>query len=101
VRPARAPIVADLGVWVDRAFLIAEYDPEADAIRVNARAVDAILAALGEREAERFVACAAEHERFHREHPRATEAEARAHANAVTGGDAERFARALAAARAG
>jgi hypothetical protein len=89
--------IADLGAW-GAAWLAAEYDPEADAIRIDARAVALIATALGRAEAERFVACATAHERFHRAYPEATEAEARAHAAASSGADAERYERILRAA---
>lgn len=84
----------DLGTW-GAASLLAEYDPEDGAIRVNARAVAAIRAALGPGEAERFVACAIAHERFHRAHPEASEGEAREAARLATGGDARVYARIL------
>jgi hypothetical protein len=88
--------VADLGSW-GGVTLVSEYDPEGDAIRINARAIACVRAALGRREARRFVACAIAHERFHRTHPRASEAQARAYAAALTGADAERYAAVLAA----
>jgi len=88
--------IADLGSW-GAATLVSEYDPEGDAIRINARAIACVRAALGAHEARRFVACAIEHERFHRVCPHASEAEARAHAAATTGADAERYASVLAA----
>jgi len=78
--------IADLGAWTGM-MLVAEYDPEADAIRVNARAVARIRAALGAQEAARFVICAVAHERFHRSHPAAGEAEAHAYAEATSGVD--------------
>ncbi len=86
--------IVDLGAW-GAASLLAEYDPEDDAIRVNARAVAAIRAALGPAEAGRFVACAVAHERFHRAHPEASEAEAREAARLATGGDARVYAQVL------
>ncbi len=79
--------IADLGRWSGGARLLAEYDPEGDAIRVDARAVERVRRALGEREAERFVRCAVAHERCHRERPGATEEEAHAFARAVSGAD--------------
>ncbi len=86
--------IVDLGSW-GAASLLAEYDPEDDAIRVNARAVAAIRAALGPEEAERFVVCAVAHERFHRAHPAASEGEARDAARLATGGDARLYAQVL------
>jgi hypothetical protein len=86
--------IADLGRW-GAAHLLAEYDPEDDAIRVDARAVAAVAAALGPAEARRFVACAVAHESYHRAHPRATEADARRFARETTGGDADAYARLL------
>jgi hypothetical protein len=82
--------LADLGEW-GAATLVAEYDPEDDAIRVNARAVARVRAALGDAEAERFVACAVAHERAHRADPRASEAEAHAFARAACGVDPRRY----------
>jgi hypothetical protein len=67
--------------------LIAEYDPERDAIRINARAVERVRAALGEAEAARFVCCALAHEVFHRADPSASEADAHAFARRCSGAD--------------
>ncbi len=78
--------LASLGSW-GGARLLAEYDPEDDAIRVDVNAVECVRSALGEAEAERFVRCALAHERYHREHPGATEAQAHAFARAVSGAD--------------
>lgn len=78
--------VCDLGDW-GPASLLAEYDAGDDAIRVSARALERIRAVLGDRAAERFIACAVAHERFHREHPGGSEREAHAHAQASCGVD--------------
>jgi len=86
--------IVDLGVW-GAASLLAEYDPCDDAIRVNARAVEAVQRALGAEEAERFTAVAIEHERYHRLHPHATEARAHAHARAICGVDPVSYERAI------
>ena len=72
--------IADLGDW-GAVTLAAEYDAEKDVIRVNARAVARVRSTLGEAAADRFVACAVAHERFHRAHPDATEAQAHAFAD--------------------
>jgi hypothetical protein len=82
--------VCDLGEW-GAAWLLAEYDPSGDAIRVNARAVERIRAELGAEAATKFVACAVAHESFHREHPAATEREAHAHAFERSGVDPRVF----------
>ena len=82
--------IADLGDW-GAVTLAAEYDAEEDAIRVSARALGRVRAALGEAAAERFVACAVAHERFHRSHPRASELQAHAFAFAETGIDPRAF----------
>jgi hypothetical protein len=87
--------IADLGAW-GAATLVSEYDPEGDAIRVNARAVARVRRALGDAAAESFVALAIEHERFHRAHPHASERDAAAHAERATNVDARRFEIALA-----
>jgi hypothetical protein len=75
----------------DPPVLVAEYDAERDAIRVNARAVDRVRRKLGEAAATQFVACAVAHERFHRAHPRATEADAHAYARSAAGADPHAF----------
>jgi hypothetical protein len=75
--------------------LLAEYDAGEDAIRVSARAVQRIRAVLGDTAAERFIACAVAHERFHREHPGAGEREAHAYAQASCGIDPGVFEAAL------
>ncbi len=87
-------MVCDLGSW-GAAALLAEYDAHDDVIRINVRAVDAVRAAHGETAAERFIACAVAHERFHREHPEAGEAAAHAAAAAACGTDPRRFEAAL------
>jgi hypothetical protein len=87
--------IVDLGAW-GAATLVSEYDPDGDAIRVNARAVERVRRALGDVEAETFVALAIEHERFHRAHPTASERDAVANAERATNADARRFEIALA-----
>jgi hypothetical protein len=87
--------IVDLGSWAN-ATLVSEYDPEGDAIRVNARGVARVRRALGDAAGESFVALAIAHERFHREHPQASERDAAAHAERATGVDARRFEIALA-----
>jgi aldehyde:ferredoxin oxidoreductase len=82
--------ICNLGAC-DPPVLIAEYDAERDAIRVNARAVDRVRRTLGEAAATQFVACAVAHERFHREHPRAGEAAAHAYARSASGADPHAF----------
>ena len=82
--------IADLGDW-GAVTLAAEYDAEKDVIRVNARAVARVRSTLGEAAADRFVACAVAHERFHRAHPDATEARAHAFALTETGVDPGAF----------
>ncbi|MGH7729265.1 MAG: hypothetical protein ACREM2_10835 [Vulcanimicrobiaceae bacterium] len=76
-RPPRDPLAiafSDFGGLP----LLAEYDAEAAAIRINRGAVLALAHANGPAEAASFVAAAIVHERFHRDHPGASEA--RAHA---------------------
>jgi len=80
-------------------MLVAEYDPESDAIRVNARAVERVRRALGDAESERFIAYAVAHERFHRDHPRASEAAAHEHASTLCRLDRARFEAVLRAGR--
>jgi hypothetical protein len=82
--------IADLGDW-GAVTLAAEYDAEKDVIRVNARAVARVRSTLGEAAADRFVACAVAHERFHRAHPDATEAQAHAFALTESGVDPGAF----------
>ncbi len=82
--------VCDLGDW-GAAWLLAEYDPSGDAIRVNARVVERVRAALGDAAAESFIACAVAHERFHRDHPGASERDAHAYAHEHTGADPRAF----------
>jgi hypothetical protein len=77
--------IVDFGEGAAR--LLAEYDPECDAIRVNARAVERVRAALGEAEALRFVGCAFAHEAYHRAVPRASEDEAHAFARQCCAAD--------------
>jgi hypothetical protein len=78
--------IVPLGTW-GAARLLAEYDPEDDAIRVDANAVERVRRALGDAEAARFVCCAVAHECWHRAHPGATEAQAHAFARTVSGAD--------------
>jgi hypothetical protein len=87
--------IADLGSW-GAATLVSEYDPEGDVIRIDARAIARVRRALGDAEAEAFVALAIAHERFHRAHPQASEREAVAYAERATDVDARRFEIALA-----
>jgi hypothetical protein len=82
--------ITSLGRW-GGARLLAEYDPEDDAIRIDADAVERVRRALGDAEAARFVRYAVAHERYHREHPRATEAQAHAFARVVSGADPRDF----------
>ncbi|MBC5800328.1 MAG: hypothetical protein GIX03_06240 [Candidatus Eremiobacteraeota bacterium] len=82
--------ITDLGTW-GTAALLAEYDPQGDVIRVNARAVERIRAACTAAEAAQFVTCAIAHERYHRAHPAAGEHETRHHAAAVSGLGEERL----------
>ena len=91
--------IVDLGTW-GAASLLAEYDPASDAIRVNARAVDAVRRALGEGHARCFTTVAIAHEAHHRAHPHASEAEVRAAVASATGIDAGPYERVVRAARA-
>ncbi len=84
--------ITELGDWGGRAPL-AEYDPEGDVIRIDARAAAMVRAASGSGEMQRFFAAAIAHERFHRDHPAASEADAHAHVAACFGGDPRRFER--------
>ncbi len=84
--------IVDLGTW-GAVELLAEYDPEDNAIRVNRNAVERLRATTGDAEAARFVACAVAHERYHRAHPHASEPEAQRHAREVSGFDARCLAR--------
>ena len=77
--------VCDFGAGAAR--LLAEYDAERDAVRVNRSAVERVAALCGEAEAQRFVRCAVEHELLHRARPDASEASAHAHARAASGAD--------------
>jgi len=90
--------LADLGDW-GTATLVAEYDPAADVIRVDARAVNVVRRELGEAEARRFVRVAVAHEAYHRADPHATEAQAHAAAQAAGGGDPRAYEAVLRAAR--
>jgi len=87
-------VLADLGEWAG-ATLIAEYDPEDDAIRIDRRAVARIRARLGDAECERFIACAIAHERYHRAHPGASEAETLAWADRAAEADSAWYAAVL------
>jgi hypothetical protein len=82
--------VCDLGDW-GAASLLAEYDPSDDAIRVNVRVVERVRAVLGDDAAQAFIACAVAHERFHREHPGASEDQAHASAREQSGSDPRAF----------
>jgi hypothetical protein len=82
-------VLADFGAGAVR--LLAEYDPEGDVVRVNARAVERVRAAKGEAEAARFVCCALAHEAFHRANRSASEAEAHAFARRCCGADPRAF----------
>lgn len=86
--------IADLGRW-GAAALLAEYDAQDDAIRVNARGVARVRAVFGEVGARYFVAYAIAHERFHRARPEASEADAHAYARAVCGVNGRRFEQAI------
>lgn len=90
--------VADLGRW-GAASLVAEYDPADDTIRIDGRCVATIRAALGDAEAERFMTVAIAHETYHRDRPRATEGEVRAHVAARFGDDPARYEALLRAAK--
>jgi hypothetical protein len=83
--------VIDFGPGAFAAGRLAEYDAEDGAIRVNARAVAIVRAALGEKEAQRFIACAVVHERTHRADPAAGEEAAHAAARAQCGVDPRRY----------
>jgi len=82
--------IVALPVWRG-GLLAAEYDAEHDRVRVNSVAVARVRVSLGKAAADAFVRCAIEHERFHREHPRASETEAHAHVRAACGDDPQRF----------
>ncbi len=82
--------IADLGTW-GAAALLAEYDPQGDVIRVNARVVERVRTAGDAAQAAQFLTCAIAHERYHRAHPAASEEEAQHHAVTVSGLDQERF----------
>jgi hypothetical protein len=82
--------IAPLPVW-HGGMLAAEYDRTSGIIRINSHAIARIREHLGESAAESFVACAIAHERFHRDHPLATEAQAHAHVRATCGEDPQRF----------
>ena len=88
-REPRVEIV-DLGRW-SGAALLAEYDAACDTIRINARALARVRTAGGAHAAERFIAAALAHERFHRAHPGADEAAVHAHVRELTGDDPVRY----------
>lgn len=90
--------VVDLGDW-GVAWLVAEYDPARDTIRVNARAVVTIREALGDSESKRFIAVAIAHERYHRDHVGASETRAHAFARETCGVDPTQYERVLRTAR--
>jgi hypothetical protein len=86
--------LASLGTW-GGARLIAEFDPESDVIRVDAAACERVRKRLGDAAAERFVAYAVAHERFHAARPDCGEAEAHEFARAATGVERALFEDAL------
>jgi hypothetical protein len=86
--------LAPLGTW-GTARLIAEFDPESGAIRVDAASYQRVRERLGEPAAERFVAYAVAHERFHVAHPACGEAAAHEFARAETGDERALFEDAL------
>jgi hypothetical protein len=67
--------------------LVAEYDAEHGAIRVNARLVERLRLRHGESAAQALIACAIAHERYHAERPDASEEEVHAHVHTATGYD--------------
>ena len=91
----RGPSVAIVDFGEGAARLLAEYDAQSDAIRVNARAVARVRAALGDEEAERFVRYAVAHETYHRANRRAGEEEAHAFARQACGLDCVAYERVL------
>jgi hypothetical protein len=93
VNPGPSVAIVDFGEGAAR--LLAEYDVQGDAIRVNARAVARVRAVLGAQEAERFVRYAVAHESCHRANRRASEEEAHAFARQTCGVDAAAYERAL------
>ena len=90
--------IAPLGGWGGAAPL-AEYDAEADTVRIDARALQRIRDRLGERGAHAFVTYAVAHETFHRLRPNAGEADAHRYARAVSKASREAFEMALRAHR--
>jgi hypothetical protein len=86
--------IAPLPTWRG-GLLAAEYDAERDCARVNSVAIARVRERLGEVAADAFVRCAIAHERFHHDHPRATEAHAHAHVRATCGEEPQRFEAAL------
>ncbi len=86
--------IGALPVWRG-GLLAAEYDAVADRVRVNSVAIERVRVRLGDEAAEAFVRCAIVHERFHRAHPDATEAQAHEHVRDACGQDPRRFETAL------
>ncbi len=82
--------IVPLPAWAG-GLLAAEYDATRDCARVNSVAIARVRASLGDAAADAFVRCAIVHERFHRDHPCATEAQAHAHVRATCGEDPQRF----------
>ena len=72
-------------------MLAAEYDASHDCARINRVAIARVRERLGDDAADAFVRCAIAHERFHRDHPRASEAQTHAHVRAICGEDPQRF----------
>jgi hypothetical protein len=86
--------IVPLPTW-NGGLLAAEYDAATDRARINSVAVARVRARLGDNAAEAFVRCAIAHERFHRDHPRATEDQAHAHVRTTCDDDPQRFEAAL------
>jgi hypothetical protein len=86
--------IVPLPVWRG-GLLAAEYDAAHDCVRINNVAIERVRTRLGPGAADAFVRCALEHERFHRAHPHATEAQAHEHVRLACGYDPRRFEAAL------
>ena len=86
--------LANLGTW-GGARLLAEFDPESSAIRIDAAAYEQVRARLGRAAAETFAAHAFAHECFHARHPAGSEAQAHAFAREQSGVDRSYFEDAL------
>jgi len=82
--------IESLGTW-GSARLVAEYDPESETIRVDARAVENVRRSAGDAEARRFIACAVAHELAHRAIAGRSEDEAHAVAARACGTDPRSF----------